>query len=98
MVTKKIINPSTGRWVKRNGRIGKRLVRMKEVHTNIHKYKQVIQLWDWWAKCDDHTRERVVDSGWWDTRLNDQVNGRYPFYIMSYASVLKKAHKIVHSK
>ena len=86
-----IINPSTGRWVKRSGRVGQKLVRMREVHTNMRQYEKVRDLWDWWARIPDSVREK--DVGWWDTRLNDQIYREYPAYIMSYRDVLEKAKR-----
>jgi len=46
----KIINPISG-WVSKNGKIGTKLIKSKEVHTDIKKYKKVVELWDWWSEC-----------------------------------------------
>ena len=96
----KIINPITGRWVSRNGIIGKSLVQSKWTITNEKRYRRVVQLWDWWSQCTDAQRTKVyyVLGGEWDPRLNDQEYKKYPFYIMSYESVLEKAHSILHTR
>ena len=80
----KIINPETGRLVNRTGTIGRRLTRMKEVHTDQSRYKWVINQWDWWSTQTNKVRQEVVRSGWWDTSLNDISGnkGKYPFYVM----------------
>tara|TARA_B110000914_G_scaffold210149_1_gene209067 strand:- start:434 stop:1198 length:765 start_codon:yes stop_codon:yes gene_type:complete len=92
-----IINPETGRLVNRTGTIGRRLTRMKEVHTDQSRYKWVINQWDWWSTQTNKVRQEVVRSGWWDTSLNDISGnkGKYPLYVMRYEKVLKKAKKIV---
>ena len=89
-----IINPETGRCVKKTGLIGKRLILNGEIHTDLKRYTNVKNLWDWWSECDNAIRQQIVKSGFWDTRLNDQEKGKYPFYIMSYETLLKKTYKI----
>ena len=93
----KLINPTTGRWVSRSGRIGKQLIRMNCVITNKKKYLKVVSLWDWWATRDDAHRQQVANI-WWDTKLNDMEVGKYPFYIMDYEQVLTKAKTVSKHK
>ena len=90
-----IINPVTGRCVKKTGTIGKRLVLNGEVHTDLKRYRNVRDLWNWWSvNGDDDVRQQMVKLGFWDPRLNDPEKGNYPFYIMSYEKILKKTYKI----
>ena len=89
----KIINPETGRWVKRDGKIGRRLVRSGNVITNRKRYLKLTNLWNWWAQQNDKRRQKVARI-WWDTRLNDPIFKKYPFYILDYEAALKKAHSI----
>ena len=91
----KIINPTTGRWVSKNGIIGKRLIRMKCVVRDQSRYQHVVFLWNWWSTRDALQRQKIADI-WWDTRLNDPIENEYPFYIMDYESVLKKAYNILN--
>jgi hypothetical protein len=94
-IPKKIINPETGRFVNSTGLIGKGLIKMNEIHTNKKKYNKIKELWNWWSNCNNETRQKVVNSGWWNTKLNDPIKGEYPFYIMSYEDALVKAHNII---
>ena len=91
----KIINPITGRWVSKTGRIGNKLIKSREVHTDMKKYKKVVELWDWWSDCGTNERHKIVNMGIWDTMLNDMEKGKYPFYIMSYEKILKKVYKVL---
>mgnify|MGYP001177019192 CR=1 FL=1 len=96
----KIINPVTGKWVSRNGIIGKHILQSKWTITNEKRYRRVVQLWDWWSQCTDTQRRKVSRAlgEEWDASLNDQVYKKYPIYIMSYEPVLEKAHSILHTR
>ena len=91
----RIINPTTGRWVNRNGSIGQLLVRSKNIVTNKKRYLEVVKLWDWWSQRSPQERQYVSEI-WWDTRLNDPIYKEYPFYLMDYEKSLKKAYSIIH--
>ena len=90
---KKIINPSTGRWVNRDGEIGKRLVKTASVISSRKKYNELTRLWNWWADRSAKERQEVAKS-YWNTKLNDQIKNDFPFYLKSYENVLKKAYSI----
>ena len=104
-----IINPATGRWVLRQGTIGRNLIRMSRftdeplpLVRSMGRYKKITRLWDWWARVGDKERDRIgealVRKGKWDPSLNDQApwleqEKGYPVYIMSYGPVLRTAWK-----
>lgn len=88
----RLINPVSGRRVLRSGRIGRRLIRAKQVVTDEKRYRKVVELWNWWSRRSPYERQRVAQK-WWDTRLNDMEYGKYPFYLMDYERVLKRAKR-----
>ena len=95
----KIINPVTGRCVKKTGTIGKRLLLNGEIHTDLKRYRNVRKLWDWWSLHGNNVvRQEMVKLKCWDPRLNDPQKGNYLFYIMSYEKLLKKTYQIYLKK
>lgn len=94
---RKIINPVTGRLVKRDGQIGKNLVKTKSVITSRKRYNHLIKLWNWWGQRSETERLFVADK-WWDSKLNDIVPLQYPFYLVDYEDVLRKAYKTLTTK
>ena len=90
----KIINPSTGRLVLKNGLIGRRIVKVKGVFPSVKSYKAATSMWDQWAKVSNKDRQKVSKT-YWNTKLNDQNVGVYPIYLKTYVPVLRKALKLL---
>lgn len=101
-MSSRIINPATGRWVVRHGKIGRNLIRMSRFTPDFRvplvrsrkRYSEVTRLWDWWARLPEEDYHRVAEI-FFDPQLIDPrfKAGNYPFYVMSYEAVLRKAWK-----
>ena len=89
-----ILNPVTGRWVMKTGRIGQRIIKAKGVFPSLTSYNHATNMWDRWATASNGDRQKVSKQ-YWDTRLNDPELHVYPIYLKSYVPVLRKALKLL---
>ena len=91
---KSIINPVTGRWVLKHGKIGQKL-NTEDIFASQKQYKTATALWDKWALADDDAKQNIPLKAW-DPMLKDvEKPNVYPFYLKSYLLALRKACKFL---
>lgn len=98
----KIINPATGKLIKKNGKIGKRLRHALngKRYTDIQRYQKLVENWEWYRSNSDTIEATCHQEKWFHHRLAD-VSGwtpsregtKYPFYIYNYEFMLETAKR-----
>lgn len=87
-MSRRILNPATGKWVKRDGRVGRILMEMDQVWTDSRRCERCRTMWDWWSDFSSSSTIKRCDVGYWNTCLNDPIRGHYPLYLMRYEPAL----------